>query len=131
MPEKTKKYEVKGKGFETLRELCNELRSKLNAGGFNLTSDINISSLDGMTATNNKATGLLYLVDSQNNGVEIDVTSDASSVEEGKSLLDYYFSKANVRAYGNVNAINLESAMSELLYEKIMKVYFHEGGKRK
>jgi hypothetical protein len=126
MNEQSKKYEIKGKGYDSVREFCNDLRNKLNAEGFNLSSGESCTNMDGVPVTDNKAIGLVYLLNTndKNAGVEISVVSDKSTVLEGESFFDYGFSKATVRAFGNVNDERLKSGLVELLYEQIRRNYF-------
>ncbi len=124
MTELSKAYEIKGKGYDSVRDLCADLRSKLNVRGFNLLPSESCTNVDGVPATSNKAAGLVYLVNEQNNGVEIDVILNRSTVGEGESFFDFSFSKANVRPFGTVDTEKLQNTMVDVLYDKIMRVYF-------
>lgn len=119
-----KSYEIQGKGFENVRDFCSDLRSKLNAEGFNLTSGLESSYVDGSPITDHKVIGLVYLLDEEKKGIEVSVISDKSSVGEGEFFLDYSFDKATVRPLGEVDVEKLKSGMVEVLYEQIRRNYF-------
>lgn len=119
-----KSYEIQGKGFENVRDLCSDLRSKLNSEGFNLNSNIDSSYVDGSPITDDRAIGLVYLLDEEKKGIEVSIISDKSSVGEGESFLDYSFVKATVRPLGDVDVEKLKSGMVEILYEQIRRNYF-------
>ncbi|MEK6857019.1 MAG: hypothetical protein AABX39_00335 [Nanoarchaeota archaeon] len=126
MTEANNSYELKGRGFESVRELCADLRNKLNAEGFNLIPGENCTNMDGVPLTDGKAVGLVYLLsaDDKNNGVEISVVSDKSAVLEGESFFDYRFSKATVRPFGEVDDERLKNGLVEVLYEQMRRNYF-------
>lgn len=126
MEKQKKSHEIKGRGYDSLREFCTDLRDKLNAEGFNLSSELNSEYVDGMSVTDNHAFGLVYLLNSadKNNGVEISVVSDESAVKEGESFLDYGFSKATIKPYGIVDNERLKSGLVEVLYEQMRRNFF-------
>ena len=122
MEKQKKSHEIKGRGYDSLREFCTDLRDKLNAEGFNLSSELNSEYFDGMSATDNRAIGLVYLIN-ENDGVEVSVMLDCSVIGEGESFLDKSFSKATVRPYGNADVDKVKSGLVEVLYEQMRRNY--------
>lgn len=119
MSKENKFYEISGEGFGSVRDLCDSLRNSLSDQGINLLLNNYATSSDGVPATNNRATGVVYLKDqSESSLVQMDVILYRRNVEEGDVFVDYRFQRVVVRPVGGINVGSLEKALEKVLGEQ-------------